>query len=345
MENLLHYEVASWIVHETENDCTLIIRANNGRAFYCDIDPSRFVHSPKLTDKYLKCIEVLRSGDECEEYDLYDDEEACDWLSKLFAPLINQLAPAPSPVPEHGRPNLSQYLFPEGFSCDLTATEEVARPYHEKTRGNGLCGPGVRVGDEFLRGLDEWTRSYDPSQVDILYNRPKDVLIKPPSKVVVDAGNGDMVTCYFKEFRSGSDPDQVKREIMTLEKIARAQIPLAPKAWICRMHGVVRDGNMLMGMLLSWIDTRGVLSRAEAEISSSALRQRWREQITTSLGMLHREGIIWGDAKAENILIDRGDNAWIIDFGGSYTPGWVDKDKAETLEGDKQGLEKILSFL
>ncbi|KAK1948708.1 hypothetical protein LY78DRAFT_39560, partial [Colletotrichum sublineola] len=58
-----------------------------------------------------------------------------------------------------------------------------------------------------------------------------------------------------------------------------------------------------------------------------------------------RKGIIWGDVKAENVLIDREDNAWIIDFGGSYTPGWVDKEKAGTLAGDAQGLAKILDIL
>ena len=29
---------------------------------------------------------------------------------------------------------------------------------------------------------------------------------------------------------------------------------------------------------------------------------------------------------------------WIIDFGGSNTPGWVENDIAGTIEGDKQGL-------
>jgi tRNA A-37 threonylcarbamoyl transferase component Bud32 len=60
---------------------------------------------------------------------------------------------------------------------------------------------------------------------------------------------------------------------------------------------------------------------------------------------LHRAGIIWGDAKAENVLIARDSNAWITDFGGGYTRGWVDEGKAGTLEGDLQGVAKILDFL
>jgi serine/threonine protein kinase len=98
-------------------------------------------------------------------------------------------------------------------------------------------------------------------------------------------------------------------------------------------------------MLFTWIDKKSVLSRAKAEESSPELRQRWATQITRSLAELHKHSIIWGDAKAENILIDRNDDAWIIDFGGSYTVGWVDKEKAGTLEGDMQGLSKILEML
>jgi hypothetical protein len=39
------------------------------------------------------------------------------------------------------------------------------------------------------------------------------------------------------------------------------------------------------------------------------------------------------------------DNAWVIDFGGSYTEGWVDQKLMETLEGDEQEVGKILDFL
>jgi hypothetical protein len=54
---------------------------------------------------------------------------------------------------------------------------------------------------------------------------------------------------------------------------------------------------------------------------------------------------VWGDAKADNLLLDENNDAWLIDFGGSFTEGWVDKEKAETLEGDIQGMGKILDYL
>ncbi|KAK2012403.1 hypothetical protein LZ32DRAFT_691934 [Colletotrichum eremochloae] len=343
METLPHYDVAFWQVHETEEDCDLIIRTNNGRAFYCTISPSRFCRSPKLTEQYFKCLDLLRSGEQ--EKDDFYEEDACDWLLKLFEPLVAQLAPSSSAVSEISRPTLSQYLFPLYFVCGLEVADEVLRPYQMETQNHGWSSPSIVVKNDVLIDLDQWAKSYHPSDVEIIYNHPEDVLIKRPTKVLVDAGNNSKVTCYFKRFGLSFGPAHAKKELMTLKKVVMAQIPSPPEAWICRLHGVVRVGDKLMGMLFIWIDTKGVLSKARADQSSPDLRKRWKTQISTSLEKLHHKGIIWGDVKAENVLIDSDENAWIIDFGGSYTHGWVDKEKAGTLAGDAQGLAKILDIL
>lgn len=61
--------------------------------------------------------------------------------------------------------------------------------------------------------------------------------------------------------------------------------------------------------------------------------------------LLHENNIIWGDAKADNFMVDEDDRLWIIDFGGSYTEGWVDPELSETVEGDDMGVEKIVNAL
>ena len=63
------------------------------------------------------------------------------------------------------------------------------------------------------------------------------------------------------------------------------------------------------------------------------------------MAALHEAGIVWGDTKPDNILVDVYGDAWLIDFGGGRTEGWVDPDKAETVDGDLQGLERILKFI
>jgi len=69
------------------------------------------------------------------------------------------------------------------------------------------------------------------------------------------------------------------------------------------------------------------------------------DQVTSILAQLHKAGIVWGDAKPDNVLIDKNDDAWIIDFGGGYSRGVVEREKSGTLEGDLQGLEKIVEYV
>ncbi|KAK3185290.1 hypothetical protein K4F52_005990 [Lecanicillium sp. MT-2017a] len=340
------YDVAMWVTHETENDCTLIIRTDNGRIFYCEISPKHFHQSPLAEKQYFKCLNLLRSGEEVDENDEYFYlEDACDWLSKPFKPVIEHLAPGTLQKNSAGLPTLAQYLFPPYFVCSLSATDEELQACHLPSREHGWCSPLLMVSNDFLRDLDSWTRSFYLGEVGICYDRPQDVLIKSPRRVVVPDGNGGYVECFFKRFEPSFGREHARTELCTLKQLALGNIPPPPQAFICRLYGVVRDGNGLAGMLFYWIENKGVLSEARAEQSAIELRRCWAAQIRGTVQMLHDRNIVWGDVKAENVLIDMDDNAWVIDFGGSYTLGWVDKEIAGTVEGDLQGLSKIMSIL
>jgi 3'-phosphoadenosine 5'-phosphosulfate sulfotransferase len=51
--------------------------------------------------------------------------------------------------------------------------------------------------------------------------------------------------------------------------------------------------------------------------------------------------VVWSDAKAANILLDRNDDVWVVDFGGGRTSDWVERKLKGTREGDVHALKRI----
>jgi serine/threonine protein kinase len=108
----------------------------------------------------------------------------------------------------------------------------------------------------------------------------------------------------------------------------------------------LRSATRLVGLLLTYIENKGTLKDvAPWSDCINEDRLRWSMQIQNCVKCLHEAGVVWGDAKPENVLVDMKGDAWLIDFGGSYTPGWVDEDKQETVEGDLQGVQRIVDWL
>jgi hypothetical protein len=146
---------------------------------------------------------------------------------------------------------------------------------------------------------------------------------------------------FFKSFRE-RDPDTATKEIMKYLKIAELGTDLRTS----RLYGIVQDDNdPLIGLLYYNIDEESTLTWAVGPETPASLKERWSAQITHNLKTLHGAGVIWEDVRAANVLIDKGNNAWVIDFGGGYTEGWVDREKAGTVEGDLQGLANIMDFI
>lgn len=68
-----------------------------------------------------------------------------------------------------------------------------------------------------------------------------------------------------------------------------------------------------------------VTGQLEGILPALSLRRKWATQIEHTVKELHRQGVVGGDAKPDNIVIDIDDNAWVLDFGGSGTLGWMER--------------------
>lgn len=142
----------------------------------------------------------------------------------------------------------------------------------------------------------------------------------------------------------------IEREFDCLRKVARSE--LVNSIRVPRLLGLVTSAEtgLIIGILEEYVPT-GKLSdlrllEDEGIEASPERRQKWATQIWETVDLLHKIGVIWGDGKPDNVLIHEvTDDAWVIDFGGSFTNGWVDEELIETPEGDEQAVGKILEFL
>ncbi|KAI3328368.1 hypothetical protein F4824DRAFT_506617 [Ustulina deusta] len=107
-----------------------------------------------------------------------------------------------------------------------------------------------------------------------------------------------------------------------------------------------KTGSNVSRAALTHVENKGTLNLTApwSDITENR-RLRWAEELDILIRTLHGAGLVWGDAKPHNVLVDTMDNLWLIDFGGSFTQGWVDEEKRDTAEGDLQGLERIKNWL
>ncbi|UNI23241.1 hypothetical protein JDV02_009074 [Purpureocillium takamizusanense] len=308
-------------------------------------------NSPIATALYLKYLRAIQP-DGPGEFDGILDEDVYSWIVGLFSPIFKRLAPDPFPSfdPDAIRgglatPLLSEYLFPDTFGCRLDAEDEEFIPRHTDNHG-GLVPSRTWLDDGVLDELEQWARFFDPSDIEVYFSNPEHALDRMPTLVKVRLdGVGQPTTCFFKSFGSGITGGPLNRELDVYRNIHTSG--LKEDTMVGRLVGVVHENkhDSTLGLLLRYIDHRGTLYDAVQGNPPGQLRHKWAAQIEKAVHELHRIGSVWGDAKPENVLVDRDDNAWITDFEGGYTYGWVDPGVAGTVEGDLQGLQRIIRFI
>lgn len=152
---------------------------------------------------------------------------------------------------------------------------------------------------------------------------------------------------YFLKIVDAAQPGPTKREIQIMKKIEREEIHKEIRVPLLRalVHFDGDNDTKMMGFLMDAITNPIPLTQMLDSDVSQDKRTKWADESARMVDLLHQHNIVWGDAKGDNFMVDKKDDLWIIDFGGSYTEGWVDHELRDSEEGDKQGLNKIVNGL
>lgn len=151
----------------------------------------------------------------------------------------------------------------------------------------------------------------------------------------------DGQTFHFKPREDGRERE-FDRELAILIEIDRNQLSNR-QSRLPELHGIVVSGAVCVGLLINRIETSptGADLMSPGNWTRSSQHPQWEKQVKAIVEVLHAHGLVWGDVNAGNVVIDRDDDAWVIDFGGRNNPWFVDDDKVETIEGDLQGVRRL----
>ena len=308
------------------DDCKITFRCNN-RLFVILLS----IHSPadSIERRYLNQLDdPLRSGDEERSEQLF--EELIDLLAGLCQPVFREFASAPEIT--HSRPTLYSLLYLEVLQLRLSTTKGTATLHLQE-------GPQISTPSSF-RNENLKLPIFKPSQVEILDTLKRDTVFK----ALVQGS----IVCAKVLSRQGST-QSMQREIGLLGQILEATIyPRLRTPTLLGLISAENDSNLITGLLMDYIESESLVSdlfSMDIDSVPQIRREAWAKQISDNLERLHQIGLVWGDAKAGNIILDKESNPWIIDFGGGFTDGWVDASLADSITGDLQGLGKILKFL
>ncbi|KAK3294166.1 uncharacterized protein B0H64DRAFT_181096 [Chaetomium fimeti] len=270
------------------------------------------------------------------------EQQLGELVADVCRPTMHRLMHTPIPEAQ----TLEDYLYPQTYMLQVVTDSAGDNLACRTLDGPGHAGvPELHppISDERLRGM-----GLDLEATDIPVVKPPQIILNRRLqgfvwKVTID---GEEMICKVSidafEYAIGD-------ELAAYLKIRSARVKLR----VPELKGIVQSHRGVIGILLGYIphkhhNLRALLAETSTAVSSETtteLRYKWAAQIRGTLEELHSLGILWRDIKTDNVLIDENGDAVVLDFGGGNTMGWVDPDKYGTMEGDEQGLLKIMKAL
>ncbi|KAI9374689.1 hypothetical protein BJX61DRAFT_550919 [Aspergillus egyptiacus] len=312
-----------------------ILEFSRGAGTDTELTILNFQNDPETIAQYLALLRNLDSEDHAgeesdEESSVEGDpmENVCFWIAfkcNSRNPRVRTL---------HGWFNIPTWdLVPKALNGEFFSVESSLNPQPiEQFAPKAHLSPAI---------LKLEVPSVEASRVELLQHETETDLPQRPKKVSVGSG----AIRFFKETHCS---EQAGREILALMHIKSSG--LSDVVRTPALHELVKGqgdhtGTQISGILLDVFEHHGTLADIDLDATPWHMREKWTEQLRRMVGRLHAAGIIWGDAKPDNILVDTNNDLCITDFGGGVTEGWVDADKAEAREGDLQALSRIIDLL
>lgn len=262
------------------------------------------------------------------------------WMVMPCMSHIKQLAPPPPPQQNL---SLASYLDPETFTFRLTNVEGRFEATMESAGVFGYPPRMPMTESEVSKAISQGVPCIAASVLaPVVEGEAKAMGFGNGPRKVQHSGNATQY--HFKPALAEHEQRAFKRELNALLDI-KSKFP-DDDLRVSKIAGVVTwaDGLSVAGLVVEYIDGDRTLGDVRDNTPKED-REKWARQVRETVERLHEADIVWGDIHEGNVLIDNNDDAWVIDFGGSYVSGWIDGDKAETKEGDMQGLSRLDKYL
>ncbi|KAK5074926.1 hypothetical protein LTR64_001131 [Lithohypha guttulata] len=261
-----------------------------------------------------------------------------DWMLKPFGAIFAEKAPASGVVREQSVQDwyrTATLFFDLEFENGQLVARELEATIELEQRMSDIV-PRMHAPKYIRTDNILWYRA---EQLTVL---EEDDMPPPYHPSLVKVGE----ETFFLKMIDPTQPQPFKREIQIMRKIEK--LGLHEKLRVPLVKGLVgfEDSKTeMMGFLQTVVEDPIPLTKLLDDDVPQRKRDLWAKESERMKNLLHEHKIIWGDAKADNFLVDKHDNLWIIDFGGSFTEGWVDEELMETEEGDDMGVARIVNAL
>ncbi|KAI1172770.1 hypothetical protein F4777DRAFT_491045 [Nemania sp. FL0916] len=309
-------------------------------------------------DQLFSKFTRLRDG--LQEWDIWPECE--DWVLDTLKDELRILAPKP---PHGARKSitLQEYFDPPTHAFKLVNRDSKLVPVQEiyDPQHHGITNPRTHIVDAMPEPQPRRFHLFEEDQGYILRSSLPSVPLIPASQLErFDDGLKDFeLSNPVKKvrrvrasealfFKAGFRDNGYIREIDMLSKIQASGKFLPPFRTSKLVGLVVWDDDKapsLMGMLLEYIKGENLYSHLRSGSTTKEANEKWFSQIKTTVKQLHGAGLVWGDAKPDNIMINEAGDAIVVDFGGGYTPEYVPRELMDTVEGDLMALKGMAAEL